>query len=123
MKNFPMHNRPRLEAALSIWESEGGAPTPWMQSQPASQAEVPQSINTELEHLRIRMIAMENLLITLLAQAPDRQLELGSEMAAFISPRPGFTHHPRTIGAAAQMIHLLHRARHFQGWIEGDVLS
>ena len=30
------------------------------------------------------MIAMENLLITILAQAPDRQLELGREMAARI---------------------------------------
>jgi hypothetical protein len=79
-------------------------------------------MTTELEHLRIRMIAMENLLITILAQAPDRQLELGCEMAAFISPRPGFTHHPRTVGAATQMAHLLHRARHFQGWVEGEVL-
>jgi len=87
------------------------------------QAEVPQSMSTELEHLRIRMIAMENLLITILAQAPDQQLELGREMAAFISPRPGFTHHPRTVGAAAQMVHLLDRARHFQGWVDGDALS
>jgi hypothetical protein len=93
-----------------------------MQSDQALQAEVPQSMNTELEHLRIRMIAMENLLITILAQAPDRQLELGCEMAAFISPGPGFTHHLRTVGAATQMAHLLHRARHFQGWVEGDVL-
>ncbi len=71
-------------------------------------------MNTELERLRMRMIAMENLLITMLAQAPDQQLELGYEMAAFISPRPGYTHHPRTVGAAALMVHLLHRARHFQ---------
>ena len=92
-------------------------------SRPTLQTVVPQSMDTELEHLRMRMIAMENLMIALLTQAPDRQLELGSEMAAFISPRPGFTHHPRTVGAAAQMVHLLHRARQFQGWVEGDALS
>ena len=92
-------------------------------SQNALQAEVPQSMNTELEHLRTRMIAVENMLISILAQAPDQQLELGREMAAFISPRPGFTHHPRTEGAAAQMVHLLDRARRFQGWVEGDAHS
>ena len=94
-----------------------------MRSQRALQASVPQSIKTELEHLHIRMIAMENLLITKLAQAPDEQLEMSREMAAFISPRPGFTHHPRTESAAAQMVHLLDRARHFQGWVEGEALS
>lgn len=123
MKTVPHDNWSQLEAALSRWENEGGARAQRKISRPALQAQVPQSMNTELEHLHIRMIAMENLLITLLAQAPDQQLELGFEMAAFISPRPGFTHHPRTIGAAAQMIHLLQRARHFQGWVEGDPLS
>ena len=123
MKKMRMHNLPQLEAALSRWENEGGARAQATQSEHALQAKVPQSMNTELEHLRIRMIAMENLLITMLAQAPDQQLELGCEMAAFISPRPGFTHHPRTVGAATQMVHLLHRARHFQGWVEGDALS
>lgn len=115
-----MVDRPRLEVVIARWENEGGATAPW---EPALQAQVPQSMNTELEHLRIRMIAMENLLITMLAQAPDRQLALGSEMAGFISPRPGFTRHPRTVGAAAQIAHLLRRGRHFQRWVEGDVLS
>lgn len=80
-------------------------------------------MNTELEHLRIRIIALENVLITILAQSPDQQLDLGSKMAVFISPRPGFTHHSRTIEAATQMVHLLDRGRHFKGWIEGDTLS
>jgi len=80
-------------------------------------------MNTELEHLHIRMIATENLLIALLSQAPGRLRELGCEMATFISPRPGFTPHPRTLGAAVQMVHLVERARQFQGWVEGDSLS
>jgi hypothetical protein len=61
--------------------------------------------------LRIRVIALENLVIALLAEASDRQIELAREMAAYISPRPGFSHHPLTIHAAAQMIDLIQRAR------------
>ena len=105
---------PQLEAALSRWENEGGA---WAhRSWPGDfpHLNVPQSVNTELDHLHIRMIAMENLLIALLAQASDRPREFGREMAIYISPRPGFTKHPRTLAAAAQMVHLVERARHFQ---------
>jgi len=69
--------------------------------------------NTELVHLRVRVIALENLVIALLAQASDRQLELVREMAAYISPRPGFTQHPLTVHAAAQMIHIVERAGRF----------
>ena len=114
---------PQLEAALSRWENEGGARAQATRSERVLHAEVPQSMNTELEHLRSRLIALENLLIAMLSQAHDRQLDLGCEMAAFISPRPGFTHHPRTVGAATQMVHLLHRAQHFKGWPEGAALS
>jgi len=70
--------------------------------------------NNELAQLRIRLIALENLVIALLAEAPDRQLDLVREMAAYISPRPGFTRHPLTIHAAAQMISLVERASYFQ---------
>jgi hypothetical protein len=94
-----------------------------MLSQPAAQTEVPQSMNTELEQLHNRMIAMESLLITMLAQNPDQQLGLRCEMAGSISPRPGFTDHPGTLGAAALMVHFLRRARNLQRWVEGDTLS
>jgi len=53
--------------------------------------------------------------IALLAEAPDRQLDLVREMAAYISPRPGFTQHPLTVHAAAEMIDLVERALHFRG--------
>jgi hypothetical protein len=52
--------------------------------------------------------------IALLAEASERQLGLAREMAAYISPRPGATHHPLTIHAAAQMIDLVERAGHFR---------
>jgi hypothetical protein len=57
--------------------------------------------NAELVALHARVIALENLLISLLATASDKQLNLAREMAGFISPRPGFTHHPLTVHAAA----------------------
>lgn len=66
--------------------------------------------NAELVQLRMRVIALENLLITLLAQNSERQRGQGRKMAAYISPRPGYTDHPLTIRAAAQMVHLTQRA-------------
>lgn len=73
-----------------------------------------QLTTAELVQLRIRVIALENLVITLLADTSDRQRARAREMATYISPRPGFTEHPLTIHAAAQMIHLVERADHFR---------
>jgi len=81
-----------------------------------------QSMSTELDHLRIRVIALENLVISLLSQA-ERPRALGRELATFISPRPGFTQHTSTLAAAAEMVHLVERAQHFQDWVEGRPLS
>jgi hypothetical protein len=105
------------QMALSRWDNDGGAGPSRPQEGLISgdvQTEVPQLTNTELVQLRIRVIALENLVITLLAETSDRQLDLAREMAAYISPRPGFTHHPLTIHAAAQMIDLVDRAGHFR---------
>ena len=78
-------------------------------------ADVPPLTNAELVQLQIRVIALENLVIALLAEASDRQVDLAREMAAYISPRPGFTRHHLTIDGATQMISLVERARHFRG--------
>jgi hypothetical protein len=105
------------QLALSRWDNEGGAGPHRPQEGLISgevQPEVPQLTNAELVQLQIRVIALENLVITLLAEASDRQLDLAREMAAYISPRPGFTQHPLTIHAAAQMIDLVQRAGHFR---------
>ena len=110
----PSHQR---QMALSRWDNEGGAgpcgPQEGLMSGEV-QSEVPELTDAELVQLRIRVIALENLVITLLAEASDRQLDLVREMAAYISPRPGFTHHPLTIHAAAQMINLVERAGRFR---------
>jgi hypothetical protein len=105
------------QLALSRWENEGGALA--MQRRASSSGKPrpirePVSTAVELAQLRIRVIALENLVITLLAQTSDRQLDLARQMASYISPRPGFTDHRPTIHAAAQMIHLAERADHFR---------
>jgi hypothetical protein len=108
------HQRQR---ALSRWDTEGGAGPQGPQecSRPDQlQIDVAQPANIELAQLRIRVIALENLLITLLAEASDRQLDLAREMAAYISPRSGFRRHPLTMRAAAHMIDLVERANQFR---------
>lgn len=108
----------QYQVALWRWDNEGGAlprHSPEGLIPDKVQPEARQLTNAELVQLRIRVIALENLVITLLAEASNRQLDLAREMAAYISPRPGFTHHPLTIHAAAQMIDLVERATRFRG--------
>src|SRR6185437_14774337 len=105
------------QMALSRWDNEGGAGPCGPQegqSSGTAQSDVPELTNAELVQLRVRVIALENLVISLLAEASDRQLDLVREMAAFILPRLGFTGHPLTIHAAGQMIDLVDRAGHFR---------
>jgi hypothetical protein len=105
------------QMALSRWDNEGGAGPGGPQGGSISaeaQSEIPELTNAELVQLRIRVIALENLVIALLAEASERQLDLAREMAAYIAPRPGFTNHPLTVHAAAQMIDLVERVRHFR---------
>ena len=77
-------------------------------------ADIPELTNAELVQLRIRVIALENLVIMLLAHASDRQLDLAREMSTYISPRSGSTHHLLTVNAAAHMIDLVERAGRFR---------
>lgn len=105
-----------LEQAISRWDNEGGATSPDPQTHSPSrndQQENPPLTNAELVHLRIRVIALENLVIALMAQASDRQMGIAREMAAFIAPRPGFTQHPLTVKAAGHMTDIMERAGRF----------
>lgn len=96
------------QKALSTWDNEGGA------SLDDAHVDIPDLTNTELVHLRVRVIALENMIITLLAEGSDRQLEVAREMATYIQPRAGFTQHPLTIKAARQMNDMVSRAAHFR---------
>ena len=70
--------------------------------------------DAELIQLRVRVMALENLIIMLLAEGSDKQLARAREMATYISPRAGFTHHPLTLQAAAHMDDLVDRAFHYR---------
>jgi hypothetical protein len=94
--------------ALSRWENEGGAG-------PASTTvDATRQRDVEADQLRIRVIALENLVIALLADPTDHQRTLAPDMADFISPRPGYTPHPLTLRAAEAMRSLLERADRFR---------
>lgn len=65
-------------------------------------------------NLTVRLIALENIIVTLLADAPEIQSERVREMAIFISPRPGSTPHRLTVEAARNMVALVERAAHYR---------
>lgn len=105
------------QMALSKWDTASGAEsTPTQRSLPSSAelTRVPPLAEAELIHLRIRVIALENMVISLLAQSSNQQLDLAREIADYIAPRPGFTQHPLTIRAAHQMVDLVERAEQFR---------
>ena len=103
--------------ALARWENDVGAGRDGPQHSPifdTGETDALRPNDAELGQLRIRVIALENIVIALLGEASERQLCLAREMAAHISPRPGFTRHPITIHAAARMNEFVNRARHFR---------
>jgi tellurite resistance-related uncharacterized protein len=102
--------------ALSRWDNEGGAGPQRFKnaSLDVDPTKVPPLSNAELVQLQVRVIALENLMIMMLAEGTDRQLQLAREMAAYISPRSGFTHHPLTTQAGAHMLDLVDRAIHYR---------
>jgi len=64
----------------------------------------------ELVLLRVRVIALENLVIRILAEGSERQRQVARGMAGAISPRDGSTQHPLTVRAAQHMTDLVDRA-------------
>lgn len=117
-----IENANQRQRALQRWDNEGGA-GPWLRTADASfeavLARAPPLGNAELVQLQMRVIALENAVIALLAQASAAQLELVRDMAAYISPRPGFTPHPLTVGAAGEMLSLVDRSSHFRPTTDG----
>ena len=102
---------------LANWDNEDCARVGGSPASPISgevQPEITGLTNAELQQLHVRVIALENLVIALLANASDRQCELAREMAAYISPRPGATPHALTLHAAAEMISIVERAGQFR---------
>jgi hypothetical protein len=103
--------------ALSRWDNEGGAgPTGPQQSLTliGKQSDVPPLTDVEIMQLRVRVIALENLVIALLAHSSDHVQLTAREMADYILPKPGATQHRLTTHAATHMIDLLERSKHFR---------
>ena len=93
--------------AVDLSESAESAPG-------GEESDSPPLAEAELVQLHIRVIALENLVIAMLAKGSAQQLELAREMANYISPRPRFTPHRLTIGAAEEMNSLVERAGRFR---------
>jgi hypothetical protein len=102
--------------SLSVWDYEGGAGPcgPKESTTGLPLFEIPELTNTELVQLRIRVIALENIVMALLTDAPEHQHDRVRSMAAQISPRPGMTPHPLTTQAASHMIEMVERAGHYR---------
>lgn len=96
--------------AFSSWDDHNGLEARRL-------PQVPPLTDADMVQLRIRVVALENLVIALLAEGSDRQFELIREMAAYISPRDGFTQHPLSLHAAAHMVDLVERADQFRAVI------
>ena len=95
--------------SLSRWDNEGGAIAT---AEAEAEAYVPNMTNAELVLLRVRVIALENLLIAVLAEGSDHQRQTARKMAEIISPRSGATQHSLTIRASQHMTDLIDRASH-----------
>ena len=103
------------QRALARWENEGGA-LGAQRHGPANgctDEELPPLADAELMQLRIRVIALENLLVALLANASAEEIRTIRERAGFIAPRPGFTPHKLTTHAESHMLDLVERATRF----------
>ena len=100
------------DRAIGRWENEGGSLTGLHQH--TSPTVVGEIGDAEDGNLRVRLIALENLVVALLAGAPESQSALVREMAAYISPRPGATPHRLTVEAARNMLALVERAAHYK---------
>lgn len=101
------------ERAVGRWENEGGAIAGW--SHPKPTPTVAGEIgDAEAANLRVRLIALENVVVALLAGAPESCTALVRDMADYISPRPGTTPHRLTIEAARKMTALAERADQYR---------
>lgn len=109
--DLPLDPSETRRRAPSRWDDEGGATLAMAHE---AHADVPDMTNAELVLLRVRVIALENLLIAVLADGSDPQRQAARDMADAISARAGATQHPLTIRAAQHMTDLVDRAVHIR---------
>lgn len=71
----PLKQSQQWQMALSMWDNQGGAGLDGPQKKATSNETdhaVPELTNAKLVHLRVRVIALKNLVISMLAGATDR---------------------------------------------------
>ena len=96
--------------SLARWMNEGGA-----DEQPhLSSPDAPPMTPTEMTQLRIRVIALETVMIQFLSGASDDQRAAVRAMAEAIRPQAGAKPHPLTQSAALHINHLVDRAEHWR---------
>ena len=107
----------RLQA-LSRWDNEGGAILvgPFVNTASGEEPiDIPELTNAELVALRIRVIALENLLISLLFTASDHQVRSGSRDGRVYISAAGLyaapTHNPRS---GTYVVDLVQRSLRFR---------
>lgn len=103
----------QLRRALSRWDNEGGASAHgvWMTAiAPDAAPPIPDMNQSEIGLLHVRVIALENLVVALLAGASSMQLQRAHDLAETILPQQGHTPQPLTVHAVAHMEHLVRRA-------------
>jgi len=89
--------------ALQNWDGEGGSEAlPPVAAIPSTSPEVAQ--------LRMRVVALEGIVLALLAHGSGPQRRAAADMAAHIRPRVGRTPHPLTLRAATRITQLVARA-------------
>ncbi len=112
--------------ALSGWDNEGGAgPDGPQKSQPPEykESDDPPLTDVEIVQLRVRVIALENLVIALLAHSSDDVQLTAREMSDNILPKLGATQHRLTTHAATHMIDLLERSNRFRNILNARAIS
>jgi hypothetical protein len=105
------------QQALAGWDNEGGAgPCGPLEAVRllGDDLPLPEMGRAELLALHIRVIALENLLIAVLANGTEEQRDVSRSMAGYIAPRAGATPHPITTLASAHMMDLVDRADRFR---------
>jgi hypothetical protein len=101
------------EKALGRWDDEGGAEPDGPQllaPERLSPAGATFPTAAEWAEMHTRVIALETLVVALLASGSEAQRALAREMAELITPRPDATPHHLTAHAAHRMSDLIDRA-------------
>jgi hypothetical protein len=118
--NFDAARARVCDGAIGRWENEGGADAELDENRrPTVVGEIG---DVEAGNLRVRLVALENVIVALLAGATESQSALVREMASYISPRPGMTSHRLTVEAGRNMIRLVDRAAHYKNVEDGQNL-